>query len=152
MTASASFEIIRIALQDLATDAAADPALVAHYQAAGVNAAPVMVQRHDDLAYSVISGHEVVAAMQAAGLTWCWCLVMDASYQQERALVAAAEAAPEAAPAPKPARKARKARKAAPKAKAPTVKELRAQAKAQGLRGYSRMTKAQLLALLALLA
>lgn len=152
MTASASFEIIRIALQDLATDAAADPALVAHYQAAGVNAAPVMVQRHDDLAYSVISGHEVVAAMQAAGLTWCWCLVMDASYQQERALVAAAEAAPEAAPAPKPARKARKARKAAPKAKAPTVKELKAKAKAAGLRGYSRMTKAQLLALLALLA
>ena len=148
MTA-APFEIIRIALQDLTADATADQALVAHYQAAGVNASPVMVQRHDDgLAYTVISGHEVVSAMQAAGLTWCWCLVIDAGeYQQERALVAAAEAAPEAAPAPKPARKARKA---APKAaaKAATVKELKAKAKAAGVRGYSRMTKAQLLALL----
>lgn len=90
MTTPCPFEIVRIPLQDLTTDATADQALVAHYQATGANTSPVMVQRHDDWTYSVIDGHQVVAAMQAAELTWCWCLVINAgAYQQEHALLAA---------------------------------------------------------------
>lgn len=84
------FETIRVSLRDLVTDAAAEPSLVARYKAAGVNDSPVMIRLSwTGMNYIVAEGHETVAAMKAAGLTWCRCQVLDdGAYRQERALAA----------------------------------------------------------------
>lgn len=110
--AIAPFAINRIPARAFTVTTAAQPALVAHLQTAGINATPVTVTRREvrpaaggsaQYAYDVITGHEIVAAAQAAGCDFIWCLVVldaEAAHAEQSAIAAApaAPAAPVAAP------------------------------------------------------
>lgn len=105
--AIAPFAINRIPARAFTVTTAAQPALVAHLQSAGINSTPVTVTRREvrpaaggpvSYAYDVAAGHEIVAAAQAAGIDFIWCLVvLDAeAAHAEQAAIAAAPAAPAA--------------------------------------------------------
>lgn len=107
--AIAPFAINRIPARAFTVTTAAQPALVAHLQTAGINATPVTVTRREvrpaaggsaQYAYDVVTGHEIVAAAQVAGIDFIWCLVVldvEAAHAEQAAIAAAPEA-PVAAP------------------------------------------------------
>ena len=122
--AIAPFAINRIPARALTVTTAAQPALVAHMQAAGINATPVTVTRREaqpaaggsaQYAYDVVAGHEIVAAAQAAGCDFVWCLVVldTEAAHAEQAAIAAAPVAPAAPEAPVAAPEVREAPAAA---------------------------------------
>lgn len=77
--------------------AVADAALTDYFVQNEVNHQPIIVSLTEVMAYggpqfsyTVINGAQIVAAMQAAGRLFAFCLVVDADgYQQEQAITAA---------------------------------------------------------------
>lgn len=83
------FSPVRLPLQDLDTTGITPaPELVAHYAATEINTVPVFVELLPGYEWRLVQGHETVAAMQAAGLTWVWALQVEpAAFQAERQLL-----------------------------------------------------------------